>query len=264
MRALFLLLSLTLPLFGISQLTPKQESKIDSLQQVIATTTDDTIIVNSWMEWDKIIYITDQDLHLDLNQKIDSVCTINLKSKPNKKEVNKYLKSKALALNNIGTIHINQGNYAKSIHYFARSRKICEEIGDKQGVASSLNNIGTIHINQGNYAKAIAYYTHSLRIDEEIGNKEGIATSLNNVGNIYNYQGDYVRAIDYFTQSLKIHEEIGDKQGVASSLNNIGNIYHYQGDYAKAIDCLAQSVKIHEEIGDKQGVASSLNNIGII
>jgi serine phosphatase RsbU (regulator of sigma subunit) len=139
-----------------------------------------------------------------------------------------------------------------------------EEIGDKEGIASTLNNIGNIYNDQGDYAKAIEYYTQSLKISEEIGDKEGIASTLNNIGNIYNDQGDYAKAIEYYTQSLKIREEIGNKNGIAMSLNNIGTIHDLQGNYAKAMDYYTQSLKIREEIGDKKGIASSLHNIGII
>ena len=264
MRALFLLLSLTLPLFGISQLTSEQESKIDSLQQVIATAAHDTIIVNAWVEWDNIIYITDPTLDLYLNQKIDSLCTINLKIKLNKKELNKYLKEKAFALNNIGIIFDIKGDYDNGIDYYSQSLEIFEEMGNKEGIASSLNNLGAIYKVQGNYAKAIDYFTQNLKISEEIGNKRGIAASLNNIGLIFQELGDYSKALDYFTQSLKINEEMGDKKGIGTTLNNIGINNQMQGDYAKAIDYYTQSLKIHEEIGDIAEIAPSLNNIGMI
>ena len=264
MRTLFFLFSLLLTSFGISQLTSEQESKIDSLQQVIATATHDTIIVNAWVEWDNIIYITDPALDLYLNQKIDSLCTINLKIKLNKKELNKYLKEKAFALNNIGIIFDIQGDYDKGIDYYSQSLEIFEEMGNKEGIASSLNNLGAIYKVQGNYAKAIEYFTQNLKISEEIGNKRGIAASLNNIGLIFQELGDYSKALDYFTQSLKINEEIGDKKGVSSCLNNIGAIYKEQGDDAKAMKYYSESLKIDKEIGDKRGIAKCLNNIGII
>lgn len=264
MRTLFLFLILNLTFFGFSQLTAEQESKIDSLQQVIETAKHDTIIVNAWIEWDNIIYITNPDLDLDLNLKIDSLCTIKLNSKLNKKEVEIYLKHKAFALNNIGIIYDIQGDYDKGIDYYSQSLEIFEEIGNKQGIATSLNNIGTIYKVQGDYAKAIDYFTQNLKISEEIGNKQGVGACLNNIGLIFQVQRDYSKALDYFTQSIKINEEISNKKGIASSLNNIGIIYQEQGDYSMALDYYTQSLKIEDEIGDKGGIASSLNNIGLI
>jgi serine phosphatase RsbU (regulator of sigma subunit)/Tfp pilus assembly protein PilF len=251
-----------MPLIGTAQLSADQQSQVDSLQQVIKTAKHDTIIVNAWIAWDNIVWRADPDMDFVLNQKIDSLCSKNLKQNLNKQEKAMFLKSKAFALNSFGIIYEDQGDYAKAVEYYTQSLKIREEIGDKKGIATSLNNIGNIYQEQGDYAKAIEYYTQSLKIYEEIGNKHGIAGSLGNIGNIYDYQGESTKAIEYYTQSLKIQEEIEDKSGTATSLNNIGAIYYNQGDYAKSIDYYTQSLKIYEEIEDKSGIAISLNNIG--
>jgi tetratricopeptide (TPR) repeat protein len=216
------------------------------------------------MAWDNIIYRTDPELDFVLNQKIDSLCSINLKNNLGKQVKENFMMSRAFALNNIGSSYTYQGNYAKAIESYTQSLKIKEEIGNKKGIAHSLNNIGVIYKEQGDYARAIESYTQSLKIEEEVGDKKGIAISLNNIGGIYTNQGDYAKAIDYCTQSLKIEEEIGNKQGIATSLNNIGDIYSHQGDNVKAIDYYSRSLKTEEEIGNKRGIANTLNNFGSI
>jgi tetratricopeptide (TPR) repeat protein len=182
----------------------------------------------------------------------------------NKQEKAKFLKSSAFALNNIGLIYKDQGDYAKAIEYCIASLKIKEEIGDKSGIAATLNKIGLIYYYQGDYAKAKDFQTKSLKIKEEIGDEIGIANSLNNIGLIYKEQGDYAKAIEYYTTSLKIKEEIGDKSKIANSLNNIGIIYYEQEDYVKAIEYYTKSLKIKEEIGDKSRISNTLNNIGMV
>ena len=247
-----------------AQLSSQQESEIDSLKKVIATANHDSTVINAWEAWDNIIYLADPELDFALNQKIDSLCTKNLKEElPGKIKVF-FKKSKAYALNNFGIIYADHGDYSKAIDYYTRSLKIKEKLGNKKGIASSLNNIGLIYSGQGDYSKAIDYYTRSLKIEEELGNKKGIASSLNNIGLIYSGQGDYSKAIDYYTRSLKIQEKLGNKKRIASSLNNIGEIYRYQGDYSKAIDYYTRSLKIQEKLGNKVGIAVSLSNIGYI
>ena len=216
------------------------------------------------MAWDNIIYRTDPELDFVLNQKIDSLCSINLKNNLGKQVKENFMMSRAFALNNIGSSYTYQGNYAKAIESYTQSLEIKEELGNKKGIAHSLNNIGVIYKEQGDYARAIESYTQSLKIEEEVGDKKGIAISLNNIGGIYTNQGDYAKAIDYCTQSLKIEEEIGNKQGIATSLNNIGDIYSHQGDNVKAIDYYSRSLKTEEEIGNKRGIANTLNNFGSI
>ena len=232
-----------------AQLSADQQAQVDSLEQIITSAKHDTTIVNAWIAWDNIIYVTDPDMDFILNQRTDSLCSKNLKKNLNNEEKFNFLHAKGKALNVFGIIYKNQGDYAKAIDYYTQSLKIREEIGDKKGIASSLNNIGNIYDDQGDYSNANDYYTQSLKIYEELGDKKGTANSLNNIGIIYKKQRDYAKAIDYYTQSLKIEEEIGDKQGIAASLGNIGIIYKDQGDYAKAFKYSNQSLTIAQEIG---------------
>ncbi|MBN4077673.1 tetratricopeptide repeat protein, partial [bacterium AH-315-C20] len=249
---------------GFSQLTPEQEAQIDSLKEVIESAKHDTTIINAWVAWDNIIWISDLELDFELNEKIEALCAKNLNDSVSKKEEYFFLKSKASALNVIGILYQDQGDYASAFDYHTRSLTIKKKIGDQKGIASSLTNLGNIYRDQGDYASAIEYQTGSLTINEEFGNKKEMAISLNNIGNIYSDQGDYGKAIDYHTRSLMIREEIGDKQGIAGSLNNVGINYYNLGDYTTAIDYYTQSLTIKEEIGDKKGMATSLNSIGVI
>jgi len=253
-----------MPLASAAQLPVEKQTTVDSLKQAIETAKHDTTILNAWVAWNKIIYLVDPQLFFQLNKKIDSLCLINLKKDLNKQEKENILKTNGFALNCMGIIYFNQGDYDKAIDYCSQGLKIREEMDDKKGIASSFNNMGMIYFNQGDYDKAVDYYSQSLKIREQIGNKNGIAASFNNIGVIYDIQGNYDKAIDCYFQSLKIQEEIGDKMGIAISLINIGTGYKAQGDYDKAIDYYSQSLKIQEEIGDKKSIATSLNNMGMI
>ncbi|MBK6527938.1 MAG: tetratricopeptide repeat protein [Crocinitomicaceae bacterium] len=102
-----------------------------------------------------------------------------------------------------------------------------------------------------------------MKIREELGNKEGIATSYNNIGYIYQNQGDYQNALKHYELSLKIRTEIDSKYGIAESYNNIGGIYGRMEDHDKALEYYFLSLEIQEEIGDSAGIAISLINIGI-
>jgi len=263
MRKLLFIL-LLFPFTNIAQLSVEQQAEVDSLKQVIKTAKHDSILVNTWIAWDNIIYMTDPELDFTLNLKIDSLCTINLFRKLGKQEKFVFLKAKSNAVNVIGIVYYNQGDYVKAIEYYTKSLKIKEELEDKLGMAATFNNIGMVYYDQGNYARAINYYTKSLKIQKELGDKLGTANSYNSIGTIYADEGDYAQAIEYHTKSLKIKEEIGDKIGIAMSFNNIGNIYHHQGDDRKALEYYTKSLKIKEEIADKLGMAMSYNSIGVI
>jgi signal transduction histidine kinase len=179
-----------------------------------------------------------------------------------KDDTSKILRQKAGAYNVIGLINYHQGNNAEALKNYLISLKICEEIGDKQGIANATSNMGLIYRVNGNYQEALNHYLAALKIYEEIGNKQGISRSYLTIGGLYQFQGNYPEAVKNDLASLKISDEIGDKQASATCYNNIAMIYNDQGNYTDAILNFYLSLKIREEIGDKQGISDSYMNIG--
>lgn len=261
-KLLYLLVLLSISLSANLQSINPYDREVDSLKQVVNNARHDTVVVNAWFAWDNLIYISDPELDLALNQRIDSLCAENLTGELSEKERAKFLKSRASALNNIGIVFQDRGDFAKAIDFYNRSLDIKKEIGNKKGIAISLNNIGGIYSDQGNYAKAVDYLNQSLKLDAEIGDKYGMANTLNNLGNIYQSQDNNTKAIEFYSRSAEIANEIGYKTGLAASLGNIGNIYFYQLNYTDAIDYYNRSLKISEEIGDQSGMAISLICLG--
>lgn len=263
MKIIFLIIFLSIANFSISQKKGK-ERKIDSLQTIISKAKHDSIILIAWQKWDDLIYISDPKLDYELNVKIDSLATLNLKKKITKKEKRFFEEKKSTALNNLGIIAWDNGEFNKSIKYHQQSLKIRRSNGDKKGEASSLNNIGLNYKSQGDYDKTLEYYTKSLLIQEQTGYQPGISSSLNNIGNLFWETGDFEKAIEYYQRGLVIQEKSDDKKGMSVTMNNLGNIYDDQKKFEKALEYFNKSVKLKEEIGDAKGLAITFNNIGSI
>lgn len=243
-------------------MTQEEIDEVTELKTKVEAGTHDTIVVKAWIDWDNIIYVSDPDLDLVLNKKIDSLCSKNLVTNISEKERDFYVKSKSFALNNIGLIYKHQGNYNDAITYYQKGLDLSESVDDKAGIANSYNNIANVCRNQGNYGKAIDLYMKALKLNEEVNNKVGIAICLNNIGILYEFQGDYDNAIQYYTESLNIEEEQGNKKGIAASLSNIGNIYSDKEEYDKALEYMKQSLELKQEIGNESGIAITTINIG--
>ena len=187
-----------------------------------------------------------------------------------------YKKGISMCLNNIGTVFMKQGNYAKALKYYLKSLEIKEELLEraersenpdeigrsKNGIAASLLNIGNVYYFQGNHQLAISYYQRSLKKFEVLKDKNRIATGLANIGIIYYQQENYDKALVNFEKSLKINEALGNRLGIANCLIWIGNIYVKQEKTDKAEDYYQQCLYEYEKLGNKQGIAMSLGNIG--
>jgi tetratricopeptide (TPR) repeat protein/serine phosphatase RsbU (regulator of sigma subunit) len=260
------LLTIALILFslqGMAQLSPKKEAKIDSLKQVVATATHDTIIIKALIAWDNIIWRSDPNLDIELNEKMEALCAKNLKKKITSAERAFYVDEHSTTLNNLGGIYFNKGDYNKALDYFNQSLKVKKKIGDKRGVSMAHTNIGSVYKERGNYIKALEHYAKALKIEEERGDKQGAAGTLNNIGMLYQNQEEFESALDYFTRSCNLYKEINTKRGIAITLNNMGGINRSMGNIEKARELFKQSLKIREEINDKKGISGSLVSIGI-
>ena len=67
----------------------------------------------------------------------------------------------------------------KAMENFERDLELCEELGDKQGIAIALGLIGELHSIMGNFHKSVEYLQKNLMLCEELGYQKGIAKAVN-------------------------------------------------------------------------------------
>ncbi|MEZ4937817.1 MAG: tetratricopeptide repeat protein [Crocinitomicaceae bacterium] len=262
MKNLILILIL-FPLSSIAQISEEDQTKIDSIQEVIRKSNSDTSKVNGWLAMAKIYRKSNPDKTKELNQKVIDFSKEKLSVTSGKvKEF--FLKSETSALSSIGDLNRGKGDYPKALEFYNEALKIHQEMKDPKLIAGTYNNIGIVYGIQANYDECKKYMLKSLEIYEKMNDQDGIANSNNNLGNIHYYQGDYKPAIDYWIKSLKYKEANGEKLGMANTLNNIGNIYRDLKDYEKAIEYYSRSMKIYEELKDESGIGVCSYNMGNI
>ncbi len=131
----------------------------------------------------------------------------------------------AIQLGNIGSVYLSQAN-SHNVHPVERD--------------SLLN-------------RALDYYFKSLKMSEELGNKNGIATTLGNIGIVYYSQADYTKALEYYFKALKMSEELGYKKLQAFALGNIGSLYTKKGKFAEAEKYLKHSLELSDSLGNLEG-----------
>jgi tetratricopeptide (TPR) repeat protein len=122
----------------------------------------------------------------------------------------------ASCYNNIGNVHYEQGvaaslkndnSYSKkefnlTINNYYASLKIKEEIGDKNGIASSNINLGTLNLILNNYTEAQIYLNKALSVSMEIGSKDEIRDCYNSFVKMDSSKGNWKEA--YLNQKLYV------------------------------------------------------------
>jgi tetratricopeptide (TPR) repeat protein len=168
----------------------------------------------------------------------------------------------SFALNALGSIYIDWGNFDKALDYHSRALAIRKEMKDQRQIAVSLNNIGRCYYKTGQWSMAAEYYFRALKIREKAGDKRGMATSLGNIGAVYQQQGNKERAMDYHKRSLQLSEEIDYKPRIIQALNNLSFLYKERGDTSSALQYQLRSAAISRESGNIEGLSSALHGLG--
>ena len=84
------------------------------------------------------------------------------------------------------------------------ARDIGARIDDNIGLARALNTIGIVHGQLGEFDEAMRYHRESLAISEAIGNRAGLAKALRGTGLIHRERGNSRSALEDYRRSLAI------------------------------------------------------------
>ncbi|CAF1385832.1 unnamed protein product [Adineta steineri] len=174
--------------------------------------------------------------------------------------------------NQLGLVHLHQGDYKKAIWYYEQGLEIQQEIrpSNHPDLAISYGNIGLVYINMGEYSKALLSYEKTLEIQQKTlpSNHLLLATSYNNIGSMYNKMREYSKALSYYEKALEIREKTlpPNHPDLATSYNNIGGAYDDMREYTKAILYYEKALDIfHKTLpSNHPDLATLYNNIGLV
>lgn len=277
-------------LFGTCCSIAAQKNVIDSLQEVLKTSKEDTNKVNVlnalsyellYSDIDTTLYYT--RLAIDLSEKLNypsGLASAFLRLGQAYNNLGSYDESqihltKALVFSkdklttakiyvNIGINHYEMSNYPEALKNYFIGLKAFEEAGAQRAIGSVYNNIALIYTELQNYDEALKNHLAAKKIREASGDNRGIAGSFLNIGIIHFSMGNYAEALNNYYEAKEKYEALGDRNEVALAYNHIGVVFRHQQKYVEALDNYLFALKIQEEIGDKEGIAISCYNIGTV
>jgi tetratricopeptide (TPR) repeat protein len=115
----------------------------------------------------------------------------------------------ATALNRLagalGLIHDNAA--AQSAQ--EECRDIYQSLGYRRGVATAIQNLGRIAFDLGDYARARALFCDSLRIRRELGLQRGFAYSFEFIADVNEIEKHYERAVQLLSAAETLRVRLG-------------------------------------------------------
>jgi tetratricopeptide (TPR) repeat protein len=170
----------------------------------------------------------------------------------------------ATSYHQLGRVAGQRGDYDAALDWYRKSLAIAEQLGDRRGMAASYHQLGRVAENRGDYDAALDWYRKSLAIAEQLGARQGMAASYHQLGRVAEQRGDYDTALDWYRKSLAIEEQLGNRQGMANSYGQLGNIAYLQGDYDGALDRYRKALAVFEQLGDRAGMANTYHQLGMV
>jgi tetratricopeptide (TPR) repeat protein len=152
----------------------------------------------------------------------------------------------ARALNNLGYIAVEAGQFDRARSLLAESLELHRAVGDRRGVAGTLNNLAEAENGLGNAAAAMSLYRESYSLFHESGDHLHAAIAVENLGSLSANLGDVQAAEEYFRQALLLYRRVDDQQGIMSSLAGLAATAVSKGNPRQATTLLAAASAIHE------------------
>jgi CHAT domain-containing protein/tetratricopeptide (TPR) repeat protein len=157
----------------------------------------------------------------------------------------------ARAVNGIGLVHFDQGDYAEALNWYQKSLAISESLHDDRGTARTLNNIGALYSDAGDSSLAWENFERSLALGEKLHNDAVMANATGNMALVYGRRGDYGHALSLLKRSYDLSVPGGDKRALSVILVNTGDMFLWKGDGAQAEDYFQRSLAMAEAGGLK-------------
>jgi signal transduction histidine kinase len=151
---------------------------------------------------------------------------------------------KANALSMKGYTLLFSGRLPESLKSQYEALKISEKIKDTNNIALALNRIGNVYMELGDYNKAYDYYLHSKDLYKAIRNIGRYNNALSNIANVYNLMNKPDSALynlNLFYQAASKSDDRLDFVWPEMQFR-ICNAYKLKGDTAKAIASYKQGI----------------------
>ena len=124
------------------------------------------------------------------------------------------LSLRAIALNNLGEVHLDLGDLDAAEECCVEARDIWREIGG-YGEGWALDNLGRVYLALGRIDDAASSLTDAINAHRASGELAGQATTLKHLGHARSAAGDLAAARNSWTEALSIFEQIDERAEAA-------------------------------------------------
>jgi two-component sensor histidine kinase len=226
--------------------TAGANNEIDALKLLVNSSSNDSILVESYMQLG-IQYATfDQDSSFYFYGKAEKIC-----------ETNQWHSYEGKVLINLAfDIYYGSGSDT-SIQLMNRAIALFKKVPVTNNLMIAYYNRGVFLSQFGSYVEALESYELALSLKEQLNLPVYESYCLNNMAKIYQDIGAYDKAIEFILASIKLKKELAEPTIVYSFLMLAKN-YESINEYELAISQYKETVKLTAQQSDSGRTGVSL------
>ncbi len=217
-----------------------KDAKIDSLKQILATTSKDSIryflcreIGDSYYEGNFDSLLTYYHHSLELARKLG------------------YTREEISTLRSFAYVYkFRKNDYEKAAFYFQKTLALTEEKKDSAAQVYILNDLGELYRDKGDRVNAIDYLFKANQKAEQIGHKHILSRTWYSLGLLYSEKGAPEEALFYFQKALPLTEGEKYKRMRGSILNSIGETYQEMNIQEEAKSAFDEALSLFKQLDD--------------
>ena len=155
-----------------------------------------------------------------------------------------------------GRVFLRSGMYEDALRYFNRCLRGFVSEGDMKSMMEVFQNIASVRLDMGEYAKAEEFFRLSLNIARELQDSYMVARAYHNLGVVYHESGRLELSEDYFQRAFEIWKGMGAVRESSWAVFNISEVYIERGLLFEAAVLLDPVEETLSFIGDRRGLSS--------
>lgn len=231
------------------------QSAADSLQAVLDSATEDSVIILTSIELSREIHDRDHQSGTEY-QHAEHAVNVAL-------ELDDALLH-ARALDNLGLLHRFHQRYAESIPLHIQAYDLIRDMEvDPYYTMRFANNAGTAARYDQMYDLAVQYFLEALKVADEVSDLRNIAISSNGLGNTLSMiPGREEEALEYFFRALETEEERGNTLGMAINYLSVSDYYITTRQFNTAREYLDELLEVNRARDDAFGLAITYEYYG--
>jgi len=151
-----------------------------------------------------------------------------------------HLVREAGAINILGAIALQKGDFDQAIKWFKSGIEINEKLNSLADIGVISSNLGAVYLNKNNPIEALKWATKAIEIGQSLDSPAVLIPAYSSAGAAYTLLKQWDKAISSLKLCLTLCEESGNQNYIQQITNELSATYAAKGDFEAAYNYFVQ------------------------